>query len=125
MAGDELLVAVELEKPAFTHAVFEKVGARKAQAISKLSFAGAATVRNGRLTDFRAAFGAVGVTVVRSPELEARVVACGIPAEAAKLAKELYAPVVRPIDDQRSTAAYRKQVCLNLLADFLEQAAGR
>ena len=46
-------------------------------------------------------------------------------AEAAKLAKELYAPVVRPIDDQRSTAAYRKQVCLNLLADFLEQAAGR
>ena len=119
LAASELMVAIELEKPAFTRAVFEKVGARKAQAISKLSFAGAATVQNGKLADFRAAFGAVGVTVVRRPELEAQVMACATAAGAAKKAAELYAPVINPIDDQRSTAAYRKQVCLNLLGDFL------
>ena len=31
-----------------------------------------------------------------------------------------YSQVIVPIDDQRSTANYRKQVCLNILKDFLE-----
>ncbi len=119
LAPNELLVSIEMEKPAFTRAVFEKIGARKAQAISKLSFAGAATTQNGKLADFRAAFGAVGVTVVRRPELEAQVLQCGTAATAAKEAIKLYAQAINPIDDQRSTAAYRKQVCLNLLGDFL------
>lgn len=32
-----------------------------------------------------------------------------------------YAAYIRPIDDQRSTASYRKRVCLNLLQEFINQ----
>ncbi len=116
LAKGELLVALEMEEPAFTHSVYEKVGARAAQAIAKLSFAAGARVDNGKFIDFRAAFGAVGPTVIRREDLEAQVVQKGPgPALAA-----LYEPVISPIDDQRSTAEYRKAVCLGLLEDFLQ-----
>lgn len=115
LAPEELLVSIELDKPGFDHTVYQKIGARGAQAIAKLSFVAAATRRDDRLTDFRVAFGAVGTTVVRRPELEQQIVQQGPKVEQAKL----YEPFIRPIDDQRSTAAYRKQVCLNLLRDFL------
>jgi xanthine dehydrogenase FAD-binding subunit len=31
-----------------------------------------------------------------------------------------YGVLIKPIDDQRSTAEYRKSVCLRLLADFIK-----
>ena len=118
LAAGELLVAIELAVPAFTHVVYEKVGARKAQAISKLSFVGGAVVQNGKLCDFRVAFGAVAPTVVRRPELEQAMVQ-----NPAAFSAAAYAPFITPIDDVRSTAEYRKQVCLNLLADFAKSVA--
>jgi CO/xanthine dehydrogenase FAD-binding subunit len=93
------------------------VGARKAQAISKLSFAAAARIGNGEVKDFRAAFGAVGVTVVRRRDLEKQII--GKKIAALHTAPAMYEAVLKPIDDQRSTGEYRKTASLNLLADFL------
>lgn len=122
---EELVLRIEVPVSSYepmTKARCLKVGARGAQAIAKLSFAGLARVEEDRLIDVRLAFGAVGLTVVRSRELEGRLKGLKL-SEAAAAKQEIleaYGRLIRPIDDQRSTAAYRRQVCLNLLEDFLQ-----
>lgn len=119
-APDELLTEIRIPAAEYTGFFYRKVGARKADAISKLSFAGLYAVRDGTVAALRLALGAVGPTVVRLPEAEERLQ--GKSAEwlrtHANEAAALYADAVRPIDDQRSTAAYRKDVALGLLCAF-------
>lgn len=117
----ELLAEIRIPKAEFGKVYYQKVGARRADAISKLSFAGLAACAGGTVTAFRAAFGAVGPTVVRRRELEETVIGRrwdDVRHDHAELA-ERYLQYVKPIDDQRSTAAYRRKVCENLLEDFL------
>jgi CO/xanthine dehydrogenase FAD-binding subunit len=125
---NEVLVCIEVPKENIkpgTFFYYEKVGARRSEAISKLSFFGMAQVENGIVQKAEAAFGAVGVTVV-NPRKEAKIFE-GIPVD--KLAEkkeeilEAYMQYVKPIDDQRSTAEYRKTVSRNLLEDFINQIA--
>ena len=124
LAPDEIVLAVEIPCRFYenmTKMQSCKIGGRKAQAIAKLSFAGICRVEDNVLCEIRLAFGAVGLTVVRSRELEAKMRGLTLAELAAKkneILKE-YAALLQPIDDQRSTAAYRRQVCLNLLEDFL------
>lgn len=101
---------------------FEKVGARRAQAISKCSFAGILHMDGERIIDFRAAFGAVGKTVVRSRKLETSFIGICIPEAVDRISSILdaYGALLSPIDDARSTADYRRTVCLNLLEAFLQ-----
>jgi CO/xanthine dehydrogenase FAD-binding subunit len=114
LAPNELMTGIEFASQDFSYSVFHKVGGRRAQAIAKASLAAALTRAEGHKA-VRVAFGAAGPTVIRCPELEL-------------LAREksragdilsLYADVLRPIDDQRSTSQYRRRVCLNLLREFL------
>ncbi|MFP4180932.1 MAG: molybdopterin dehydrogenase, partial [Spirochaetaceae bacterium] len=68
------------------------------------------------------AFGAVAPTVVRSREIEERIKGKSL-GEIGGEKEELisaYDSLVRPIDDQRSTALYRKKVAMNLLRSFFE-----
>ncbi len=120
---DELLTRVTL--PAFDGPQrFFKVGARRAQAISKCSLAAFFRVEDGRVVDFRATFGAVGPTVVRSADAESRIKGLTL-AQAREAVPDVlraYGEVIRPVDNQRSTAEYRRRVCLNLLEGFLGEA---
>jgi xanthine dehydrogenase small subunit len=85
-----------------------KVGTRAAQAISKVVIAAVRAPRP------RIAFGSVAPTVVRVPRTEAVLAAGGSIDEAvATLVTE-----ITPIDDLRSTAAYRRRVACNLLRQF-------
>ncbi len=121
LAPDELLQGIVIPQPSFTRTYYKKVGARNAVAISKASFAAAIRVQDGKATAIPMAFGSVAATVVRRPGLEAAMVG-KTPAEIRAAADEIaaqYEPYITPIDDQRSTASYRKQVCLALLKDFL------
>ncbi|MFE3974600.1 MULTISPECIES: FAD binding domain-containing protein [unclassified Peribacillus] len=104
-----------------SHVVFEKVGNRNADAIAKVSFAGFIRISKDRIDDIRFAFGAVGPTMVRSIDIEKKLVGKTIPLADADIAAIVAAfdKVIRPIDDQRSTAAYRKTVALHLLRYFL------
>jgi CO/xanthine dehydrogenase FAD-binding subunit len=111
----EIILPSILEEAA--HVVFEKVGNRNADAIAKVSFAGYIRVNGTRIDDARFAFGAVGPTMVRSIDIEKKLRGKTIP-----LAKEditqvvaAFDKIINPIDDQRSTATYRKTVALNLL----------
>lgn len=126
----EMLTHVVIPQSDLPTMFYHKVGTRAANALTKLSVAGLAKVEKdsagkSHLADWRVAFGAVGPTVVRSRELESRLI--GQPTD--KLAKPgfvdevigLYSEIIRPIDDQRSTANYRHQTSLNLLQRWLGQ----
>jgi xanthine dehydrogenase FAD-binding subunit len=121
----EIILPTVLEEAA--HVVFEKVGNRNADAIAKVSFAGYIRVNDARIEDVRFAFGAVGPTMVRSIDIERKLVGKTIPLANADIAQVVAAfdKFIRPIDDQRSTATYRKTVALNLLRYFLSMKHNR
>lgn len=124
--SNELLVEVVLpevlEVEAGSHIIFEKIANRNADAIAKVGFAGLLRVRNDRIEDARFAFGAVGPTIVRSLALEQKLHGNAFPLDKAAISGIVadFDLIIKPIDDQRSTATYRKTVALNLLRYFLE-----
>lgn len=115
-----MLKSITIPKENFNIVHYEKVGARKASAISKLSFAGLCNVENGRVQNLRISFGAVGATVVRLKEAENLIIGREINTldKFIKEAIEIYDKNINPIDDQRSTAQYRKIVVMNLIKYF-------
>jgi xanthine dehydrogenase FAD-binding subunit len=117
----EVILPSILEEGA--HVVFEKVGNRNADAIAKVGFAGYIRINDARIEEVRFAFGAVGPTMVRSIDIEKRLVGKAIPLTNTDIAQvvEAFDKIIRPIDDQRSTATYRKTVALNLLRYFLSK----
>jgi len=66
----------------------------------------------------RIAVGSVGPTVLRARRTEA-LLASGAPIADARRA---LLEEIAPIDDVRSTAAYRRQICGNLLEHFWREA---
>jgi CO/xanthine dehydrogenase FAD-binding subunit len=99
---------------------FRKVGTRRAQAISKVCFAGAAKMTNDVVEDVRLAFGSVAPTVVRCARAEAALVGRLLDAAVISDACAALAADLSPISDVRSTARYRGRVAQNLLSEFLE-----
>lgn len=97
LAADELLTRIRVPRRfAGWHHYYRKVGTRRAQAISKVCFAG---VRKGN--EMRIGLGSVAPTPVlwRGDTGE-----------------------IAPIDDLRSTARYRLRVTQNLLEEFMRPA---
>jgi len=112
MRADELIVALEIP-PVPGKQWFRKVGTRFAQAISKVVIA---AVRDARP---RIALGSVGPTVLRASKTE-EALAAGAPLSEARAVLEAE---IRPIDDLRSTADYRRRVAGNLLARFWKETS--
>ncbi len=111
---DELIVALEIPRIRGRQ-WFRKVGTRAAQSISKVVMAGL-----GAETP-RLAVGSVAPTVVRLRKTEAALASHASQADAeAVLLSE-----VAPIDDVRSTAAYRRRVAAKLLERFRSECLGR
>jgi CO/xanthine dehydrogenase FAD-binding subunit len=120
LAPDELITAVRLPRRRGWYQHYRKVGARRAQAISKVCFAGAALVESGRIADIRLAFGSVAPTAVRAFGAETTLRGGVLDERAFDRAGAALLAELSPIDDVRSTAAYRRQVAVNLLAGFLQ-----
>lgn len=120
LAPDELITAVRLPRRRGWHQHYRKVGARRAQAISKVCLAAAALLESGRIADIRLAFGSVAPTVVRAFGAEDMLRGATAGSEALERAGAALASELTPIDDVRSTAAYRRQVAVNVLGEFLE-----
>jgi xanthine dehydrogenase FAD-binding subunit len=115
----EIILPSVLEEGA--HVVFEKVGNRNADAIAKVGFAGYIRLNGTRIDEVRLCFGAVGPTMVRSIDIEKKLLGKMIPLADADIAQVVadFGKIIKPIDDHRSTALYRKTVALNLLRYFL------
>jgi len=121
MRSDELIKSIRLPRGRDEHwrQYYRKVGTRKAQAISKICFAGMAWLDGEQIKDARLALGSVAPVVVRCSRTEdvlrnQKVDAATISAARAELARE-----ISPIDDIRSTANYRLRVAMNVLEEFL------
>jgi CO/xanthine dehydrogenase FAD-binding subunit len=118
----EILTSIRVPKKKFELSLFRKLGTRRAYSCAKLSLGGAASTEGERVSDVRLALGSVAPTIVRSKEAEASLLG--------KTGKEIsdgitdilgyYDALVSPIDDQRSTSAYRRKVSLRLIRYFLE-----
>jgi len=124
LCSDELIRAIRMTrgKNGWQH-FYRKVGTRRAQAISKVCFAGAARLEAGRIVDARIVLGSVAPTALRALETE-KVVRGEKPTPAViRRAQETLAREIAPIDDMRSTARYRLRVAQNLLAEFCEKVA--
>jgi len=119
---EEIVTEIILPEMQADRFVFEKVANRRADAIAKISFAGSMRLDEGRVGDVRFAFGAVGPTIIRSLAIEQKLKGEAFPLDP-KIIDEVAADfdqIINPIDDHRSTAAYRKTVALRLLRHFLE-----
>ena len=100
---------------------YRKVGTRKAQAISKVCFAGVAGINGERLTHVRIALGSVAPIPLRCPQTETALSGQRIDDTVVANAVATLAAEVSPIDDLRSTRDYRLQVSLNLPQDFISR----
>lgn len=119
--SDEMIKEIVLHDHSFNHVTYRKIGGRQADAISKVCFSAACTIKKHVIEDIRLAFGAVAPTIIRRKEMEQSMVGqtTGWLKEHRDMIVDQYMEFIQPIDDQRSTAAYRKQVCRNLCQEFL------
>lgn len=121
-APDEVIVAIELRPPAAGSPwMWRKVAARRAQAIAKVSVAALAELGGGRARRFGLALGAVAPVTALMPRTRALVMGSAL----AELTREALERAVdadtSPIDDIRSTAAYRAHCARALVCAFLRE----
>lgn len=123
LAPGEMIIAIHLpRKFAGWKHYARKVGARKAQAISKVCLNGLLQLRGDTVTGIAIALGSVAPTPVRCGAAEAEVLGKAISPQVIARAKDALCIEIKPINDIRSTAQYRTQVARNLLGEFLMSA---
>lgn len=117
----ELIESVELDYPRrAARQFFRKVGTRAASAISKTVAAGLLWLRSdGRVREVRFALGSMAPTVRRLRTMEAFLTGRKLSRKVVEDAVSLLEADVSPIDDLRSSRAYRLDVSRNLLRAFL------
>ncbi len=125
LAPDELIHSICISKNLKGYISYaKKVGARNAQAISKVFLAALARISNTTIEDVRLAAGSVGPIPVRLAATERALAGRAIDNSLLEAADNVMAQEVQPIDDIRSTAEYRTVVLRNLLGEFLHGLPG-
>ncbi len=125
LAPDELIGAVILPKRYDDSLRYvRKVGARNAQAISKICVAATAKMNYGRVAEIRIGMGSVAPTPLRLVATERTLMGAELNDAAILEARRALMGEMAPIDDIRSTAAYRRLVAGNLLEEMLRTFAG-
>jgi putative cofactor-binding repeat protein len=124
LSPDELIRAVCLPRTFSSYIPYtRKVGARHAQAISKVCVAGLGVIAGGVVEDVRIALGSVAPVPMRLVETEKTIRGKAIDPSVQALAKRTAVSEIQPIDDIRSTARYRAAVAGNLIIEFLKRLA--
>ena len=123
----ELIVALRLPREFDAHVQWvRKVGTRNAQAISKVALAGVVRVTDGVVQEIALAASSLRDRPARLNATGEALRGRPLNDEAAlRNAVHALRFEVAPIDDIRSTRAYRAAVAINLLQEFLKFAAGR
>ncbi len=117
---NEILKEVRILIKDYKNIKYKKVATRKSIALSKVSFLAFALYKDELLIDARIAVGSVAPTIVKNKALEQKIVK-SVNDKNLNIDEilEEYSKLITPIDDQRSTAIYRKKVSLRLIEDFI------
>ncbi len=122
LAPDELVQAVCVSRRYSGYRSYaRKVGARRAQAISKVCIAALGQTENGIVKDVRIALGSVAPVPLRLRNTEQVILGRKVDSSTLVLARNAVTAEIHPIDDIRSTARYRAAVAGNLVAEFLNR----
>jgi CO/xanthine dehydrogenase FAD-binding subunit len=116
---DQLVVGIRIPRRRYAYQVFEKVGARRAQAIAKV---GLAVTRSG--AGWRVVAASVAPTIRRCPAVE-KLLETGTPIASPEALLPAIAQDVTPIDDIRSSAHYRTRVMAQVLYHDLRDFWGK
>ena len=120
LGPDEIVTGFRIPKPtAPESAAFIKIGARRAQAISKVMGAFRASVTSGVIDSIAIAYGCVAPIPLRLFDVEKELVGKKLDEGLIDRAADLAIQAVAPIDDIRSTADYRSHVAGVLIKRFL------
>ncbi len=124
--SDELIESIWIPaRPTVERRAFRKVGTRRAQSIAKVVVALAVSVEEGHVARVRGSAGSVGPSTVMLPALERELVGAEPDAERVLAASRAAAREdCTPVDDVRSSAAYRRVVLQRLLASMLGELCG-
>ena len=114
---DELLLRIRIPRVEGRQVRFRKIGTRRAQAISKvvMALAWRSTGDDAPWSHVRLAMGSVAATTIRVPAVESVLEGATPTSEAADAAATALTAAIQPIDDVRSTAAYRRLVAGRVL----------
>jgi CO/xanthine dehydrogenase FAD-binding subunit len=124
LAPDELITRIRIARSGeggFHY--FRKVGTRQAQAIAKVSLAAWARVAGGRIQDLRLGLGSVAPMPIRARATEQVLLGQAVADLPLQAAQQALQADISPIDDLRSSAAFRRRVAGNLLTDMLRGLA--
>lgn len=127
-APDELLTGLLLEPVApRTADAFIKVGRRSAMEVAILSVALRLTLAadDATIAEVRVATGAVGPVACRAAATEALLTGARLTSATARDAAAQLASEIRPIDDARGSASYRRAVISRVLEQVLSDCAAR
>jgi CO/xanthine dehydrogenase FAD-binding subunit len=124
LRADELLLRVRFPVERGRHTRFRKVGGRAAQAISKVVMALSYRDDGPLWRDVRLALGSVAPTPIRARHTEAVLEGASPRESVADQAAATLAEEIAPIDDVRSTAAYRRSVSGRVLHRLLREEGG-
>ncbi len=131
---DEILHSISIPCNWFSHKTYlRKIGTRNAQAISKVVLAATARIESRHvtkqdqaelsvtktITEIRVAAASLADRPLRLHRTEAALLHQPLTPATITQARTILLSEVAPIDDIRSTAAYRSTVAANLLEDFL------
>ncbi len=124
LAPDELLYAIHIPRR-FAHykQYLRKVGTRRAMAIAKVALASTTLFEKGTIREIRLGAASLAPFPVRLKQTESALLGKAITQEAVLAARGALLAEVKPIDDIRSTAEYRRRVAANLLEEFLTELA--
>ena len=87
---------------------FEKLGLRRAQAISIVNVSVVLTFDKDIISNARITLGSVAPTIIRAPQAETALIGQSLNDEIIARAAALAAEAAKPIDDIRGSAAYRR-----------------
>lgn len=122
LAADELLYAIYIQRRFVRHKQYlRKVGTRRAMAIAKVALGATALLENGVIREIRLGAASLAPFPTRLLQTEASLLGKTITRDTIQSAHRALLAEVKPIDDIRSTAEYRRRVAVNLLDEFLLQ----
>jgi CO/xanthine dehydrogenase FAD-binding subunit len=118
---DELITGIHMRLPETGwREYYRKIGARAYQAVSKTLLAGRILLDGRTVRDLRLVFASVAPHTLRASRTEAVIRGRELTPPLLDEAARVLQDEISPIDDLRSTAAYRRRVSENLLRDFLQ-----